>query len=172
MKGLKKLTAIILCLVMALTAVPMAAFAQEPEATLEPYIKIVFKNYEDKDILPGESVELYLDYEMGSNTQCKFDWFVDGAGTGYKYESAERWEGRPGIRVNTDSKLRKMDFTSTMAMSAPIENFIKANAPKPPMVVSEDAPISGIALLSAAIAASMAGLVSFSSEKRWHKMMA
>ena len=62
MKGLKKLTAIILCLVMALTAVPMAAFAQEPEATPEPYIKIVFKNYEDKDILPGESVELYLDY--------------------------------------------------------------------------------------------------------------
>ena len=99
MKGLKKLTAIILCAVLAFTAVPMAAFAQEPEATLEPYIKIVFKNYEDKDILPGESVELYLDYEMGSNTQCKFDWFVDGAGTGYKYESAERWEGRPGIKV-------------------------------------------------------------------------
>lgn len=99
MKGLKKLTAIILCLIMAFTAVPMAAFAQEPEETLEPYIKIVFKDYEDKDILPGESVELYLDYEKGDTTQGKFDWFVEGAGTGYKYESADRWEGRPGIRV-------------------------------------------------------------------------
>ena len=99
MKGFKKLTAIIMCIAMIITAIPMAAFAQEPEGTLEPYIKIVFKDYEDKDILPNESVELYLDYEKGSNKQCKFDWFVEGAGTGYQYKSATPWEGRPGIKV-------------------------------------------------------------------------
>ena len=99
MKGFKKLTAIIMCIAMIITAIPMAAFAQEPDETLEPYIKIVFKDYEDKDILPNESVELYLDYEKGSNKQCKFDWFVEGAGTGYRYESASPWEGRPGIKV-------------------------------------------------------------------------
>ena len=99
MKGLKKLTAIILCAALAFTVIPMSAFAQEPEGTLEPYIKIVFRDYEDKDILPNESVELYLDYEKGSNKQCKFDWFVEGAGTGYQYKSATPWEGRPGIKV-------------------------------------------------------------------------
>lgn len=99
MKGFKKLTAIILCVVLTLTAIPMSTFAQEPEETLEPYIKIVFKDYENKDILPNESVDLYLDYEKGSNTQCKFDWFVEGAGTGYEYEGIASWEGRPGIRV-------------------------------------------------------------------------
>ena len=99
MKTTKKLTAIIMCIAMILTAIPMAAFAQEPDETLEPYIKIVFKNYEDKDILPNESVELYLDYEKGNNDKCKFDWFVEGAGTGYQYESASPWEGRPGIKV-------------------------------------------------------------------------
>lgn len=99
MKRLKKLTAIILCVVLTLTATPMAAFAQEPQETLEPYLKIVFKDYEDKDILPNESVDLYLDYEKGNNSGCHFDWFVNGAGTGYEYESIASWEGRPGIRV-------------------------------------------------------------------------
>lgn len=99
MKRLKKLTAIILCAVLTLTAIPTAAFAQEPQETLEPYLKIVFKDYEDKDVLPNESVDLYLDYEKGNNSGCHFDWFVNGAGTGHQYESIASWEGRPGIRV-------------------------------------------------------------------------
>lgn len=99
MKTTKKLTAIIMCIAMILTAIPMTAFATDSDETVQPYIKIVFKDYEEKDILPGESVELYLDYEKGNNDKCKFDWFVEGAGTGYQYESAASWKGRPGIRV-------------------------------------------------------------------------
>ena len=41
------------------------------------------------------------------------------------------------------------------------QNSIKAKAPKPPTVVNDEAPISGIALLRAAIVASIAGFVSF-----------
>ena len=72
----------------------------------------------------------------------------------------------PGIRVNTDRRLKRIAFISTMDMSMPILNFMKASAAKPLMVVSEEPLISGMALDRAAIAASRALFVSCSSEKR------
>ena len=79
---------------------------------------------------------------------------------------------RPGIRVNTDSKLSSTAFIKTIAMSRPTENFINPSAIRPLMVVREEAEISGIALDSAAIQASRTGRASCSSENLWHKIMA
>ena len=70
----------------------------------------------------------------------------------------------PGIRVNTDRRLRKMDLISTMAMSRPMANSMKPSAAKPLMVVREEALISGMDLLSAKIQASLAPIFSRSSE--------
>ena len=78
----------------------------------------------------------------------------------------------PGIRVNTDSRLSIIALMSTMAISMPMVNFIKARAARPLTVVRDEALISGMALLRASTAASRAFLVSCSSENRWHRMMA
>ena len=79
---------------------------------------------------------------------------------------------RPGIKVNTDSKLNRIALISTVAISRPMPKCMNAKAPKPEMVVREEELISGIALDNAAIQASRVSLVSCSSEKRWHRMMA
>ena len=62
--------------------------------------------------------------------------------------------------MNTDNKLKNTDFISTMAISKPTLNSMNPSAASPLMVVREEALISGIALLSAVIAASLADLVS------------
>ncbi len=69
----------------------------------------------------------------------------------------------PGIRVNTDSRLSMIALISTTARSEPILNCIKASAISPEMVVKELEEISGIALLSAAMQASLASRCSCSS---------
>ena len=79
---------------------------------------------------------------------------------------------RPGIRVNTDSRLSRMALISTMAMSRPMPKCMKASAPKPEMVVRELEDISGMALLNASMQASRVGRVTCSAENRWHRMMA
>ena len=79
---------------------------------------------------------------------------------------------RPGIRVNTDRRLRRIALISTMAMSIPMANSMKPRAARPLTVVREEALISGMALLRAAMAASRAPRASCSSENRWHSMMA
>ena len=71
---------------------------------------------------------------------------------------------RPGMRVNTDSRLNRMALMSTTDRSRPMPNCIKLSAARPLMVVSEEEEISGMALLSAMTQASRAGLVSCSSE--------
>ncbi len=96
---MKKIIAVIMCIAMILTAIPMTAFAADSEETVQPFLEIEFKDGDARDILPGESVELYLIYEMGNNSQCSFDWFVNGGGTGGEYESVGFEEGRKGIRI-------------------------------------------------------------------------
>ena len=78
----------------------------------------------------------------------------------------------PGMRVNTDSRLNRMALMSTVAMSRPMPKCMNARAARPEMVVSEEELISGMALDRAAMQASRVSLVSCSSEKRWHRMMA
>ena len=79
---------------------------------------------------------------------------------------------RPGMRVNTDSRLKRMALISTVAMSRPMPKCMKARAPSPEMVVREEELISGMAFARAAMQASRVSLVSCSSEKRWQRMMA
>ena len=78
----------------------------------------------------------------------------------------------PGISVNTESRLNKIALISTVAISMPMPKCIKPKAARPLMVVSELEEISGMALASAAMQASRVGLVSCSSLKRWHRIMA
>ena len=49
---------------------------------------------------------------------------------------------KPGIRVNTDNRLKKIDLISTMDISKPIPNSMNPNAAKPLMVVIEEDEIS------------------------------
>ena len=76
------------------------------------------------------------------------------------------------MRVNTDKRLSIIALISTVARSIPIRKCINANDARPDMVVREEEEISGMALESAAIQASLAGSVSCSSLKRWQRMMA
>ena len=79
---------------------------------------------------------------------------------------------RPGIRVNTVRRLRRIALISTTAMSRPMPKCIKARAPRPEMVVRLLEQISGMDLLRASTQASREGRVSCSAENRWHRMMA
>ena len=65
----------------------------------------------------------------------------------------------PGIRVNTDRRLNIIALIRTMDKSIPILKCMNARAPRPEIVVREDAEISGIALLRAAIQASLVSSV-------------
>ncbi len=78
----------------------------------------------------------------------------------------------PGINVNTDKRLNRIALINTVARSSPMPKCINASAARPDMVVKEEEDISGIALASAAIQASLAGMVSCSSLKRWQRIMA
>ena len=63
----------------------------------------------------------------------------------------------PGISKNTAHRLKMIALISTIPISGPILYCIKVMAIRPPMVVRELPAISGIALLSAMITASLAG---------------
>ena len=86
--------------------------------------------------------------------------------------SGLKLSSRPGIKVNTLSRLRTMAFISTSPRSLPIPNCMKHMAPSPDRVVMEDPEISGIALLRAMTTASRASSFSRSSVYRWHRIIA
>ncbi len=79
---------------------------------------------------------------------------------------------RPGISVKTDKRLNKIALIKTVDKSRPILKCMKARAARPDMVVREEEDISGIALESAAIQASLASRVSCSSLNRWQRIIA
>lgn len=114
MKGLKKLTAIILCIIMAFSAIPLSAFAAldlETERT-PPYCEIKLKDGFKDEILPGEYVEVYLQYDTGSYHNCSFSWSVSGAGT-HGYESLGFSSDGIRVKANTHGTLKvKMRITS------------------------------------------------------------
>ncbi len=93
MKEFKKITAIILCVIMAFSAIPLSAFANEDNERTPPYCEIKLKDGFKDEILPGESVEVYLEYDRGNYNSCSFKWHVYGAGT-HDYESLGFvWDG-------------------------------------------------------------------------------
>ena len=70
---------------------------------------------------------------------------------------------KPGINVNTDSRLQKMALMRTLPISNPMPNCMNISAPKPEMVVKLLAEISGMALLKAVIVASLGSICTRSS---------
>ena len=80
---------------MVLTAIPMTAFADERVA---PYCEIKLKEGFKTVIVPGESVELYLDFDKGDYQSCSFDWDISGGGTNGNYESLG-FVKEDGIRI-------------------------------------------------------------------------
>ena len=71
MKTTKKLTAIILCIIMAITVIPMSAFATD-----EAYIEIKFADEGKENILLGETEELYVDYFAGNCEDYEIVWHM------------------------------------------------------------------------------------------------
>ena len=65
----------------------------------------------------------------------------------------------PGMITNTDKSANTIALMRQMPISGPILNCMNSIAARPPTVVSELAPISGMALLSATMAASRTGSV-------------
>ena len=86
--------------------------------------------------------------------------------------SGPKRTSRPGITTNADSSAKPIDLMRQMAISGPSLNCMKSIATRPPMVVRELAPISGMDLLSARMTASRMGSDLCSSLKRLQKMMA
>lgn len=78
MKELKKLTSIILCIIMVFTAMHITAFATD-----EPYIEIKFVNEEKDTILLGETEEFYIDYSAGNCENYEIVW---------EMSNPERWK--------------------------------------------------------------------------------
>ncbi len=114
MKRLKKLTAIILCVITAFSAIPLSAFAALDLETerIPPYCEIKLKDGFKDEILPGEYVEVYLQYDTGSYLNCSFSWSVSGAGT-HGYESLGFSSDGIRIKANTHGTLKvKMRITS------------------------------------------------------------
>ena len=86
----------------------------------------------------------------------KFLWWV-------RSMRLEKLMSRPGMRVNTLSRLSTMAFIRMTPRSLPMPNCMKHMAPRPEMVVSELPEISGMALLRAMTTASLASSRSRSS---------
>ena len=79
---------------------------------------------------------------------------------------------RPGISVNTERSESIIALIRTTARSSPILNCMNASARRPDTVVRLLDEISGIALLSAVMVASLAGRFSLSSVYLWHRIIA
>ena len=73
---------------------------------------------------------------------------------------------------NTDSRAHIMDLIRQIAMSGPILNCMNIMAARPPIVVRELEPISGMPLLSAITTASRVGRTSCSSLNRLQRITA
>ena len=69
----------------------------------------------------------------------------------------------PGIRRNTDKRLKIIALIRTIPISLPIPNCMNSMAIRPPIVVSELPDISGIDLERAMIHASLGGSSACSS---------
>lgn len=69
MKGIKKLTAVILCALMAIAAIPMAAFAAD-----EAYVEIKFADEEKVSVTFGETAEVYIEYSTGECENYEIIW--------------------------------------------------------------------------------------------------
>ena len=76
------------------------------------------------------------------------------------------------MRKNPANSEKKMDLIRQIAMSGPSRNCMNSIAIRPPTVVSELAPISGMDLESAIMTASRMGSTRCSSLKRLQKMIA
>lgn len=102
-KVLKNSVAVLMVILTSLSVFTPFAYAYEATPSdpivIDPYCEIEFKDGNARDILPGESVELYINYELGNNKNCSFDWYVSGGGTDGDYESTGFSEGYRGIKI-------------------------------------------------------------------------
>lgn len=102
-KVLKKSIAVLMVILTSLSVCIPVAYAYEATPSdpivTEPFCKIEFRDGNGRDILPGETVELYLVYELGDNKNCSFDWYVSGGGTDGDYVTTGFSEGYKGIKI-------------------------------------------------------------------------
>ena len=78
----------------------------------------------------------------------------------------------PGIKRNTDKRLRMIALIRTIPISAPIPNCMNSMATRPPIVVRELPVISGIDLDRATMQASLGSSVICSSLYLFRKITA
>ncbi len=102
-KVLKNFVTVLMVILTSLSIGTPFAYAYEATPTdtmhTEPFCKIEFRDGIARDIRIGETVELYLNYELGNNKNCSFDWYVSGGGTDGDYETTGFSEGYRGIKI-------------------------------------------------------------------------
>lgn len=102
-KVLKKSVAVLMVILTSLSVCIPVTYAYEATPSdpivTEPFCEIEFRDGNGRDILPGETVELYLVYELGNNKNCSFDWYVSGGGTDGDYVTTGFSEGYKGIKI-------------------------------------------------------------------------
>lgn len=104
MKGkFRKSVAALMVIILSLSVCTPFAYAYEATPSdppkINPYCEIEFRDGMARDIRIGETVELYLNYELGNNKNCSFDWYVSGGGTDGDYETTGFSEGYRGIKI-------------------------------------------------------------------------
>ncbi len=74
MKGIKKISAIILCAILIFASIPIAAIAVD-----EAYVDIKFVNDENANITFGETQEVYIEYSAGEYENYEIEWEISTA---------------------------------------------------------------------------------------------
>lgn len=102
-RKIRNSVAAIMAVILSLSVCMPLAYAYEATPSdpivIEPFCEIEFRDGNGRDILPGETVELYLVYELGDNKNCSFDWYVSGGGTDGDYVTTGFSEGYKGIKI-------------------------------------------------------------------------
>ncbi len=79
---IKRIISAILCVILAVTAMPLSAFATD---NVDYRCKIEFKKGCKESLTPGESTEVYVDYYVGDNKDLNIVWSAPGNMCEYEY---------------------------------------------------------------------------------------
>lgn len=101
-RKIKKITAILMCAVMLLTAVPMSAFATHTDES-ENYVEIKLKKGYKDSIEPGETTEIYVEYYAGDNQDIEIIWSTPGNMCEYEYITDSKTGLLTGMKITSVS---------------------------------------------------------------------
>ena len=80
----KKFLTIMLCFAIAFTTIPLSAFAAYTDTT-DYYCKIKIKEGYKKNLKPGDTIEVFVDYYVGDAKDINIIWSVNGDMCEYEF---------------------------------------------------------------------------------------